>query len=211
MSSPLRIPGAVDDRWSNIPDACLCSAARMLSRYVSRPLERMLAGHGITVTEFQLMLILREAPARALRLGRRLRLDPGPIGRALARLEERGVVTRATPWRFADWSLASEGAMHLELLEPGWLDINDTLRRRLGPELPISLVRVVDNLPNALAREHEGWCDRRPAPPVERARSRRPPVEGAAAVPREPVSSRGRSASRVWHRARTRSCRPLRH
>lgn len=159
MPPVLRIPGAVDSRWSNIPDACLCSAARMLSRHVSRPLERMLAGHGITITEFQLMLLLREAPARALRLARRLRLDPAPTGRALARLEERGVVSRPTRWRFADWSLEPGGAMHLELLEPGWMDINATLRRGLGSELPSALVRVVDDLPNPLPREQQGWSD----------------------------------------------------
>ncbi|HVP60260.1 MAG TPA: hypothetical protein VMT11_06865 [Myxococcaceae bacterium] len=44
-------------------------------------------------------------------------------------------------------------------LEPGWLDINSTLRWELGYDLPISLVRVVGDLPNPLPRERQGWSD----------------------------------------------------
>ncbi|MGZ6070630.1 MAG: MarR family winged helix-turn-helix transcriptional regulator [Myxococcaceae bacterium] len=159
MPPLLRIPGALDSAWSWIPDACLCSAARMLSRYASRPLDRMLAGHGITLTEFQLMVTLRDAPARAVELARRLRLDPGPTARALLRLEERGVVRRAFRWRFSEWVLAPEGAMHLELLEPGWIDLNAELHWNLGAELPGALVRVIDHLHHPVPREHQGWSD----------------------------------------------------
>ncbi len=159
MPPLLRIPGALDATWSRIPDACLCSAARMLSRYASRSLDRMLAGHGISLTEFQLMVILRDAPARAVELARRLRLDPGPTGRALLRLEERGVVQRATRWRFSEWVLAPEGAMHLELLEPGWIDLNAALHWSLGAELPRALVHVIDHLQHPIPREHQGWSD----------------------------------------------------
>jgi DNA-binding MarR family transcriptional regulator len=131
----------------------------MLSRYASRPLDRMLAGHGITLTEFQLMVILRDAPARAVELARRLRLDPGPTARALLRLEERGVVRRATRWRYSEWVLAPEGAMHLELLEPGWIDLNAALHWNLGAELPRALVHVIDHLHDPIPREHQGWSD----------------------------------------------------
>lgn len=131
----------------------------MLSRYVSRPLDRFLAGHGVSITEFQLMLTLRERPARALALARRLRLDPGPTGRALARLEERGQARRAAPWRFTEWMLEPAGAAHLELLEPGWVDVNSTVRWHLGADLPRALVRVVDQLQYPVPREHQGWSD----------------------------------------------------
>ena len=151
MRAALRIPGELGFAESPIPDPCLCSAARMLSRYVSRPLERLLAGHGITITEFQLMVALHGGPARALHLARRLRLDPGPT--------ERGVVRRALPWRFTEWILEHEGAMHLELLEPAWVDVNRTLHDALGSELPKSLVRVVDHLWYPVPREHQGWSD----------------------------------------------------
>jgi hypothetical protein len=129
----------------------------MLSRYVSRPLDRFLAGHGLTITEFQIMVILQEGPARALPLACRLRLDPGHISRALARLEDRGIARRALPWRFTEWILKPAGAMHLELLEPGWLAVNEEMNWALGPELPKSLVRVVDSLRYPVRQEHQGW------------------------------------------------------
>ena len=131
----------------------------MVSRHASRPLERMLAGHGLTVTEFQLMVTLRDGPARSLELARRLRLDPGPTGRALARLEGRGVVRRALRWRFADWVLEAEGAMHLELLEPCWVELNRALHHELGPDAPGALIRLADRLPGSVPREHQGWSD----------------------------------------------------
>ena len=159
MSAALRLPGELGFEGSSIPDACLCSAARMLSRYASRPLDRFLAGHGITITEFQLMVALQERPARTLELARRLRLDPGPTGRALARLEERGVVRRALPWRFTQWLLEPTGAMHMQILEPAWVELNAALDRVLGSELPRSLVRVVDHLRYSVPRERQGWSD----------------------------------------------------
>lgn len=131
----------------------------MVSRYLSRPLERMLAGHGVTLTEFQLMVTLREGPARALELARRLRLDPAPTSRTLARLDARGIVRRTLPWRFAEWVLEPEGAMHLELLEPLWVELNLDLHRTLGPDTAATLIRLADRLPATVPREHQGWTD----------------------------------------------------
>jgi DNA-binding MarR family transcriptional regulator len=132
----------------------------MLSRYASSRLDRVLAGHGITLTEFQLMLTLwKEGPARVLPLARRLRLDPGPTGRSLARLEERGVVRRPQRWRFSEWVLERSGAMHLELLEPIWHEVDGSLRWEFGRELVAALVRAVDRLPTWVPRQRRGWSD----------------------------------------------------
>ena len=132
----------------------------MLSRYASRELDRVLAGHGITLTEFQLMLMLwAEGPARTLALARRLRLDPGPIGRSLARLEERGVVRRPERWRFSKWVLEPAGAIHLEVLEPIWHDVNKGLCSELGPAVVSAVARAVDRLPPWVPREGRGWFD----------------------------------------------------
>ena len=130
----------------------------MLNRYLSRPLDRFLAGHGITITEFQVMVVLREGPARSLALARRLRLDPAPTGRALARLEQRGLVRREFPsWRFSEWILEPSGGIHLEMLEPGWVAVNHDAHWLLGAELTKSLVRLVDQLRYPVPEEHQGW------------------------------------------------------
>jgi len=158
MLSALRIPGERDSSGSTLPDACLCSAARLLSRFVSRPLDRCLAGQGLTITEFQVMVLLRDHPARAFELSRRLRLDPAPISRALTRLADRELIRRAFPWRFTEWILEPAGHFHLELMEPAWVGVNEEVRRQLG-DLPPLLVRVVDRLQYPLPREHQGWSD----------------------------------------------------
>jgi len=142
---------------SPLPDACLCSATRILSRYLSRPLNRFLAGFGITITEFQLMVVLQEGPARALALARRLHLDPAPTGRALARLREQGLVRQALPRRFSEWILESAGAIYLELLEPGWVGLNQDVHVILGSERSTCLVRFVDQLRYPVPSKHEGW------------------------------------------------------
>lgn len=83
MQLSLRLAGDIDPPSSDGPDACICAATRMLSRLVTSPLERMLNGHGLTLTEFQLLVKLCAAPASAFELAHRLRLDPAPVGRAL--------------------------------------------------------------------------------------------------------------------------------
>jgi DNA-binding MarR family transcriptional regulator len=119
----------------------------------------MLAGHGITLTEFQIMVTLHESPASALGLTRRLRLDPAPVSRSLARLRERGVVTRAAGRRLARWSLTDSGRMHLEVLDPLWQDVDARAREAVGRELARGVIALVDRLPKTLPTEHPGWFD----------------------------------------------------
>ena len=160
MPRKLRLPGSGNPNRSEISDDCVCTALRMLSRYASNRLDRVLAGHRLTLTEFQLMLTLwEEGPARVHALARRLRLDPAPTGRALARLEERGVVSRPQRWRFSQWVLEPAGAIHLELLEPIWHEVDETLRSDFGPELVAALLRTVNRLPAWAPRQARGWFD----------------------------------------------------
>ena len=71
---------------------------------------------------------------------------------------------RALPWRFTDWLLEPAGAMHLEVLEPGWIAVNDELLYLLEGEFPKSLVRVVDRLRYPVPEEHPGWSSDRARP-----------------------------------------------
>ena len=119
----------------------------------------MLAGHGITLTEFQLLVKLHAGPASAIELALRLRLDPAPVGRSLARLRDRGMVRRASSRRFARWSLTDEGRMHLEVLDPLWWEANAAIREALGRDLVNRIVRFVDAEPGRRPRERRGWTD----------------------------------------------------
>ena len=160
MTRRLHLPGTVDPAESGSSDPCLCTSLRMLSRYSSNQLDRIVAGSGITLTEFQILLTLwREGPARVLALARRLRLDPGPIGRSLARLEQQGLVSRAEQWRFSPWALERGGAVHLEVLEPFWEDVDERLRFQFGSGFVTALIRAVTRLPAWVPREGRGWFD----------------------------------------------------
>ena len=159
MELSLRLAGDIDPPRSDAPDGCVCAAVRMLARLVTRPLERMLAGHGLTLTEFQLMVKLHAGPASAIELARRLRLDPAPVGRSLNRMQERGVAVRRSSHRFARWLLTDEGRIHLEVLDPFWKEVNAEIREALGRELASQIVRYVDTEPGPRPREHRGWTD----------------------------------------------------
>jgi DNA-binding MarR family transcriptional regulator len=122
-------------------------------------MERVLAGHGLGLTEFQIMVSLYESPRSALGLTRRLRLDPAPVSRALARLRERGIVTRASNRRLASWSLTSSGRNELEVLDLVWPGLDAETRETLGPEVANRVIALVDRLPKTLPPERPGWSD----------------------------------------------------
>jgi len=119
----------------------------------------MLAGHGLTLTEFQIMVTLHESPTSGLGLTRRLRIHAAPVSRALARLRERGMVTRASSKRLARWSLTDSARMHLEVLDLLWREVDATTRGALGQELADQVIALVDHLPKTLPPEHPGWSD----------------------------------------------------
>jgi len=159
MSLSLRLAGEWENSLSRIPDACVCTALRMLTRFVTRPMERMLAGFGITLTEFQILVTLHESPRSALAITRRLRLHAAPVSRALARLREREMVTRASSRRFAPWALSGSGRKYLEVVDLVWGEVDTTTRDALGREFAQRVIALVDELPKALPPEHPGWSD----------------------------------------------------
>jgi DNA-binding MarR family transcriptional regulator len=159
MELSLRVAGDVDPAPSAGPDACLCAAIRMLGRLVTHRLDRVLASRGTTPTEFQLMVKLHSAPASAIELSQRLRIDPAPVGRSLIRLQERGLAVRASRRRLARWSLTDEGRIQLEVLDPAWSEVNASIRGELGRELASRIVRYVDSERSPRSRHRRGWTD----------------------------------------------------
>jgi DNA-binding MarR family transcriptional regulator len=159
MSLSLRLAGEWDNSLSRIPDACVCTALRTLTRFVTRPMARWLAGFGITLTEFQILVTLHESPRSALALTRRLRLHAAPVSRSLARLREREMVTRTSSRRFAPWSLTDSGRKHLEVLDLLWPEVDEATRAMLGEQFVQRVIALVDQLPKTLPPEHPGWSD----------------------------------------------------
>jgi hypothetical protein len=58
-----------------------------------------------------------------------------------------------------EWLLEPSGALHLELLEPMWHEVDESLRCELGPGLLSAVVGAVDRLPAWVPREGRGWFD----------------------------------------------------
>lgn len=157
MSVLLRIPGSSVAGRSGNADACVCTALRMLSRYASGELGGVLAPHGLSLTESQLMMTLLEGPARTHALARRLWLDVAPTSRSLARLEGKGVVRRRERWRFSEWVLEPGGVIHLEVLEPVWHDVDRSLRAELGATFATAAVRAAERLPPRVRHDGPSW------------------------------------------------------
>ena len=169
MSLSLRLAGEWDSSLSRIPDACVCTALRTLTRFVTRPMARWLAGFGITLTEFQILVTLHESPRSALALTRRLRLHAAPVSRSLARLREREMVTRTSSRRFAPWSLTDSGRKHLEVLDLFWPEVDEATRAMLGEQFVQRVIALVDRLPR---RSRPSTPDGRTDPPDEFQRVR---------------------------------------
>jgi len=66
-------------------------------------------------------------------------------------------VRRAFPSRFSEWTLEPEGAMHLELLQFGWVGVNRALSVVLGSDFSATPVQSVDGLHHSPAAKHQGW------------------------------------------------------
>ena len=64
---------------------------------------------------------------------------------------------RKERWRFSEWELEREGAMHLEVLEPMWHDADRSLRSELGPSFASAVVRMAERLPPRVPHEGPSW------------------------------------------------------
>jgi DNA-binding MarR family transcriptional regulator len=159
MSLSLRLPGEWDSSLSTIPDACVCTALRVLTRFVTHRMDRMLAGFGFTLTEFQILVVLHESPRSALALTRRLRLHAAPVSRVLAHLRDRDMVTRASNRPLAHWSLTDSARKRLEFIDIFWEAEDSTTREMLGENFSRRVIALVDGLPKTLPPEHPGWSD----------------------------------------------------
>jgi DNA-binding MarR family transcriptional regulator len=160
-SERVRLAGTGDGSGSRWEDACVASALRMLARLVGRDLNRLLATHGMSFTEFQLTALLGGGALSGVELARRLRLDPAPVNRALGRLRDRGMVERLGVRRMARWALTPEAVAGLEVLEPLWEAVNARTQSTLGADLIRAVVRQVDDWLALPPRPHGqvGWFD----------------------------------------------------
>ena len=126
---------------------------RRLANHVERELRRELAGEGIEVWEFEVLLALHRAPGQRLSAGALLRgsqVTAGAITNRVARLEKQGWVRRdidPEDRRQVLVTLTPAGQRHAEKI----LALNTTAEQRLlGQADPAAILRMSEDLRNLL-------------------------------------------------------------
>lgn len=154
----------------------LLAFARLLRAYGALTHElnaQLVAEHGLTINEYEVLFLLARAPDRSRRrvdLANEVLLSPSGITRMLDRLEEAGLVAKgtcSTDARVTYAVLTDEGLARLSEVSPGHVAAVERLLGEPfdGDELA-TLVDLLGRLPGA----GEGDCadpTERPSPPVD--------------------------------------------
>jgi DNA-binding MarR family transcriptional regulator len=155
-----RLPGGPRSRDSDTSDVCVCAAIRLLARFASLDLSRVLLAQGSTLTEFHLLVALQLEPAAQTVLARTLHIDAGAVSRTIRRLAREGNVEPTGTSRQAFWRLTEFGRMRLQFLTLGW-DAADARMRsfldRLGLLDP--LLSCTERLPVRWRAPAGAWRD----------------------------------------------------
>jgi DNA-binding MarR family transcriptional regulator len=155
-----RLPGPEFGKPSETSDVCVCAAVRILSRAMTEPHVRALAGFGLSLTDFHLLVGLQSlSEVNAWHLAAMVRLDPAAVSRSLARLEERGDVERTSVRPRAPWRLTDLGRETTTLLAHIWDDIDARIRAALNPQFVEALLWTAHSLPLRRRIRGRGWTD----------------------------------------------------
>ncbi|HYX78725.1 MAG TPA: MarR family transcriptional regulator [Solirubrobacterales bacterium] len=137
--------------------ARLIGAHAHLTRELSAQLVEQ---HGLTISEYEVLLLLSRAPERAMRrvdLSREVRLSPSGVTRMLDRLEATGIVEKRaceSDGRVSYAVLTDAGMAKLEESAPDHIaGVERLLGERLGPDELESLSGVLGRLSAAEGAE----------------------------------------------------------
>ena len=126
--------------------ACVCAAARMAARSLTRVYDRALEPAGIRTPQFSILArLLEEGPLSVTHLAGRLAMDRTTLARDLRPLERRGLVSvsvgRDRRVRMA--ALTPAGHRLVDDVRPVWKQVQRDVRRQLGPD---HVARLMDEL-----------------------------------------------------------------
>jgi DNA-binding MarR family transcriptional regulator len=112
-----------------------CVAARTLraARVVTRQYDQALAEHGITITQFTLMVAIgRHRPHSLTKLAEGLDIERSTLSRNIAKLRAGGFVETKAVGRSQELSLTEKGAAILKDVYPKWRDVQTSIEEKLG-------------------------------------------------------------------------------
>ena len=140
---------------------------------VVRGLDReLVADHGLTISEYEVLLLLSRAPERSLRgvdLAREVRLSPSGITRLVDRLAKAGLIGKRaceTDARARYAVLTDAGLEKLEQAAPQHLE---TVERLLADRLDEDELATLNDLLGRLSTEKNLDCATDAAPPASDA------------------------------------------
>jgi len=127
---------------------CICARLRRTTRRVSQIYDRHLEPHGLTISQFGVMVQVRVGDAPSIgQLAERMVMDPTTLTRALRPLERRGLLS-LTPdpadRRTRRLTLTEEGRALLRRARAGWEAAQAEVRAALGDEASLALVAQLD-------------------------------------------------------------------
>jgi DNA-binding MarR family transcriptional regulator len=126
-----------DDRTmlDEVASRCLAAPTLRTARVIGRSYDRALAGSGITITQFTLLVtIAKYRPTSIAQLGEWLDIEASTLSRNLAKLRKSGhVEPPGNEGRAQELVLTEKGISTLRAVYPSWLDTQRDLEARLGP------------------------------------------------------------------------------
>ena len=131
--------------------ACVCAAARMAARSLTRVYDRALEPAGIRTSQFSILArLLEEGPLSVTHLAGRLAMDRTTLARDLGPLERRGLVTVSvgTDRRVRMAALTAAGHRLVDEVRPLWREVQRDVRSQLGAD---RVARLMDELRAATA------------------------------------------------------------
>src|SRR3954463_11731614 len=131
--------------------ACVCAAARMAARALTRVYDRALEPAGIRTGQFSILArLLEEGPLSVTHLAGRLAMDRTTLARDLRPLERRGLVsvTVGSDRRVRIAALTAAGHRLVDEVRPLWKDVQRDVRGELGDH---RIARLMEELRAATA------------------------------------------------------------
>ena len=130
-----------------ITSRCLAAPTLRTARVIGRSYDRALAGSGITITQFTLLVTIAQ-------LGEWLDIEASTLSRNLAKLRKSGhVEPLGNEGRAQELVLTGKGISTLREVYPRWLDTQQDLEARLGPQNVAGVHSSLTDLSNRAAAD----------------------------------------------------------
>lgn len=148
---------AQHDAVAEIAAGCLAVRARMLSRAVSALYDRTMGGHGVTISQVNIMVLVgRTGPCTPGEVGKRLEMERSTVSRSIRPLLERGWLEgeSSDAGRVRRVRLTPRGIKKLQSVLPDWRSAQAAAADMLGSAGTSALRQLGDRLWSRQSSDH---------------------------------------------------------